>query len=304
MHYHNIALIPRYSTLDSRSQARTTVQFGQREFLLPVVPANMPSIMNSEIAEELAETGHFYIMHRFFRNKSLLDGILQFIEQMQPKYISISIGVKKKDLEVIDYLSAKKIPVEYLTIDIAHGHSKLMRNMISYVKEKLPKTFIIAGNVCTAEAVERLEVWGAQAIKVGIAQGKCCRTYNKTGFGLPQALAIEECAEIARVPIIADGGIRENGDIAKALTLGGTIVMCGNLFTDVIGIGDGSNYYYGSASEMNGWTTNIEGSSEPIRGTVTLQAKLREIREDLQSGISYAGGEDLTAFKKVQWLTI
>jgi GMP reductase len=123
---------------------------------------------------------------------------------------------------------------DYITIDIAHGHSIKMETMIKWIKLSLPSAFIIAGNVSTAEAVKDLEAWGAHAIKVGIGPGSACTTYTATGFGSrnAQASVIEECSRASSYAlIIADGGIKEPGDIAKALVIGADMVMIGGMFS-------------------------------------------------------------------------
>jgi GMP reductase len=106
-----------------------------------------------------------------------------------------------------------------------------VKNMITYLQGKNSgSTFIIAGNVATPEAVIDLENWGADATKVGIGPGKVCITKLKTGFGTGgwQLSALKWCARVATKPIIADGGIREHGDIAKSIRFGATMVMIGS----------------------------------------------------------------------------
>src|SRR5699024_5451103 len=148
---------------------------------------------------------------------------------------------------------------EYVTIDIAHGHAKSVINMIKHIKKHLPETFVIAGNVATPEAVRELENAGADATKVGIGPGKVCTTKLKTGFGTGgwQLAALWWCAKAARKPLIADGGIRDHGDIAKSIRFGASMVMIGSLFAGheespgkTVEV-DGEMYkeYYGSASE-------------------------------------------------------
>ena len=102
------------------------------------------------------------------------------------------------------------------TIDIAHGHAESVRKAIEHIKARLPKTFVIAGNVATPEAVIDLENWGADATKVGVGPGKVCITKLKTGFGTGgwQLSALKWCARVATKPIIADGGIRHHGSVS------------------------------------------------------------------------------------------
>ena len=139
--------------------------------------------------------------------------------------------MKKADYDTVDQLLAANLIPEYITIDIAHGHADSVKNMIGYLKEKLPASFVIAGNVGTPEAIIDLENWGADATKVGIGPGKVCITKLKTGFGTGgwQLSALKWCARVATKPIIADGGIREHGDIAKSIRFGATMVMIGSM---------------------------------------------------------------------------
>ncbi|MCX7741979.1 MAG: GMP reductase, partial [Tepidimonas sp.] len=226
--YDNILLLPRKCRVDSRSQCDTSVQFGPRRFRLPVVPANMKTVISEPIAEWLAANGYFYVMHRFdFDN-------VAFVRRMRERglYASISLGVKPADVQTVERLAAEGLTPEYITIDIAHGHADSVQRMIALLKERLPGSFVIAGNVGTPEAVIDLENWGADATKVGIGPGKVCITRLKTGFGTGgwQLSALKWCARVATKPIIADGGIREHGDIAKSIRFGATMVMIGSLF--------------------------------------------------------------------------
>ena len=199
--------------------------------------------------------------------------------------------------------------------DIAHGHADTVHRMIDHIKTKLPKAFVIAGNVATPEAVIDLENWGADATKVGVGPGKVCITKLKTGFGTGgwQLSALKWCARVATKPIIADGGIRDHGDIAKSMRFGAGMVMIGSLFAghvespgktvDV----DGKLFkeYYGSASDFNkGEYKHVEGKRilEPIKGR--LADTLREMREDVQSSISYAGGTTLADIRKVNYVIL
>jgi GMP reductase len=204
---------------------------------------------------------------------------------------------------------------EYVTIDIAHGHADSVKNMIANLKKKLPKTFVIAGNVGTPEAVIDLENWGADATKVGIGPGKVCITKLKTGFGTGgwQLSALKWCARVATKPIIADGGIRDHGDIAKSIRFGASMVMIGSLFAGhedspgrTVEV-DGMCFkeYYGSASDFNkGEYKHVEGKRilEPIKGK--LADTLIEMEQDIQSSISYAGGRKLMDIRKVNYVTL
>ena len=226
--YDNILLLPRKCRVESRSECDASVQLGARRFKLPVVPANMKTVLDESICRFLAANGYFYVMHRFD-----VDNVA-FTRDMQQRglFASISLGVKAPDYATVDRFVAEGLCPEYITIDIAHGHAESVQKMIAYLKAKIPAAFVIAGNVGTPEAVIDLENWGADATKVGIGPGKVCITKLKTGFGTGgwQLSALKWCARVATKPIIADGGIRSHGDIAKSVRFGATMVMVGSLF--------------------------------------------------------------------------
>ena len=309
--YDNILLLPRKCRVDSRSECDPSVQFGPRRFKLPVVPANMKTVVDEPITEFLAANDYFYVMHRFDIDS------LAYARQMRSKglYVSISSGVKDADRTMIDRLAADGVGADYITIDIAHGHADSVQRMIGWIKDKLPQAFVIAGNVATPEAVIDLENWGADATKVGVGPGKVCITKLKTGFGTGgwQLSALKWCARVATKPIIADGGIRDHGDIAKSIRFGASMVMIGSLFAGheespgrTVEV-DGKLFkeYYGSASDFNkGEYKHVEGKRilEPIKGP--LADTLREMREDVQSSISYAGGRVLADLKKVNYVIL
>ena len=309
--YDNILLLPRKCRVESRSECDASVTLGGRTFRLPVVPANMKTVINEDISIWLAKHGYFYVMHRFH-----LDNV-QFVQRMKAAglYASISLGVKAADYDTVNQLVALGQAPEYITIDIAHGHADTVQRMIACLKEKLPASFVIAGNVATPEAVIDLENWGADATKVGVGPGKVCITKSKTGFGTGgwQLSALKWCARVATKPIIADGGIREHGDIAKSVRFGATMVMIGSLLAGLeespgktVEV-DGKLFkeYYGSASDFNkGEYKHVEGKRvlEPVKGT--LEATLREMEEDIQSSISYAGGKKLMDIRKVNYVTL
>ena len=310
--YEDVQLIPNKCIVSSRSECDTTVTLGKHSFKMPVVPANMQTIIDENIAEFLAENGYFYIMHRFNE-----DARIPFIKKMQSKNLitSISVGVKPHEYTFVEELAAENLVPDYITIDIAHGHANAVIEMIQHIKRLLPESFVIAGNVGTPEAVRELENAGADATKVGIGPGKVCITKIKTGFGTGgwQLAAVRWCAKAARKPIIADGGIRTHGDIAKSVRFGATMVMIGSLFAGheespgETKVQDGVvlKEYFGSASEFQkGEKKNVEGKKIWIPYKGKLSDTLIEMQQYLQSSISYAGGKDLEAIRKVDYVIV
>ena len=144
--------------------------------------------------------------------------------------VGAAIGVRDEDIERAVKLT--EAGVDTIVIDIAHGHSDHTINMISKIKDKIGKTDIIVGNVATGEGTKDLIDAGADAVKVGVGSGSICITRIVTGAGVPQLSAILDCVSIAneyKVPIIADGGIRNSGDITKAIAAGASTVMIGSM---------------------------------------------------------------------------
>ncbi|KRN89067.1 GMP reductase [Ligilactobacillus ceti] len=310
--YEDIQLIPNKCIVKSRSEIDPSIKFGPLTFKIPVVPANMQTIIDDDLAIWLAENGYFYIMHRFEAENRL-----DFVQMMHDRnlFASISVGVKDPEYTFVDELVEAGLTPEYITIDVAHGHADTVIKMIKYIKSKLPDTFLIAGNVGTPEGVRELENAGADATKVGIGPGRVCITKLKTGFGTGgwQLAAIRLCAKAARKPIIADGGLRYNCDIAKSIRFGASMCMIGSLFAGhaespgelIEQDGQKCKAYFGSASQyQKGQYKNVEGKKilTPYKGHIA--DTLQEMKEDLQSSISYAGGKDLDALRTVDYVIV
>ncbi len=148
--------------------------------------------------------------------------------------VGAAVGVTVDTIERVTALV--RAGVDVIIIDTAHGHSRGVMEMIKRVKKDFSKCEVVAGNVGTAEATKDLIKLGIDGVKVGIGPGSICTTRIIAGVGVPQVTAIHECAKVAarsRIPLIADGGIKQTGDIAKAIAAGADSVMIGSLFAGV-----------------------------------------------------------------------
>ena len=308
--FEEINLLPQLCVVDSRSEIDTSITFGPNKFRLPVVPANMQSVIDEAMAINLAQSGYFYILHRFDVD------VVKFISKMKSLNLitSISIGVNQDSYELVERLIELDHIPDYITIDIAHGHALKMKRMLEFIKSKNIKSFIIAGNVSTPEAVFDLQSWGADAIKVGIGPGSACTTWPTTGFGSRncQASTIWNCSRVSQVPIVADGGIRVPADIAKSVVLGASMVMVGGMLTGfkdspghLIEVdGKKKKEFWGSASSFqSGKTNRIEGKKILIDyKDKSILDEMIYLEECLQSSISYGGGKDLESLSGVKWI--
>ena len=242
--------------------------------------------------------------------------------------VAAAIGVKEQELDRAKLLI--EAGADVLVIDVAHGHSEMCIEMI----KKLKRTYgdeldLVAGNVATPEGVEDLASAGADAVKVGIGPGSVCTTRLVAGVGVPQLTAIMKCSEAAEkmdVPIIADGGIRESGDIVKALAAGASTVMIGRLLagTDespgTIVVKNGRRYkiYRGMASmyamlgrefrlgeneaeallDASEYSYYAEGVEAYVPYTGSASDVIRRLVAGLRSGMSYLGARTIDELRR------
>ena len=232
--------------------------------------------------------------------------------------VGAAIGVRAEDIERA--ANCVEAGTDVLVVDIAHGHSEHVIHMVRSLKQRFPNVPVIAGNVATAQGVLDLAEAGADAVKVGVGSGSICTTRIVTGFGVPQLTAISDCAAAGwelKVPIIADGGIRNSGDMTKALAAGASTIMVGSLLagTDespgapVIRNGRRYKIVRGMASlsanldrrmlekgelEIEEWSEVVPEGVEaivPFKGEVA--DILYQFVGGLRSGLSYAGARSI-----------
>lgn len=308
--YSDVYLLPNKCIVNSRSECDTSVVFGDIEFDLPVSPSNMPAVVNEYTCEFLAKRNIFYTYHRFHHNQ------IDFLDRMvkQNLVTSISVGVNDESKEQIKEIKAAGFTPNFITIDIAHAWSPKMESMIKFIKDTIPNSYLIAGNVACGEAVQEVEYWGADCCRAGIGMGGGCSTKNVTGHTRPMISCLLDCVSAATKSIMADGGIKEIGDVNKALACSVDMVMAGSIFSgfnesgsEIVEIdGHKKCIYYGNASEhaKKGNRTHVEGKKIIIDYKGAMDDFLIELKEGIQSGISYAGGKDISAFQNSKMVAI
>ncbi len=233
--------------------------------------------------------------------------------------VGAAVGVKKDEMKRVECVL--QAGADCIVVDIAHGDSDLELEMIRNIRRQFPQAQIIGGNVATAEGTRRLIDAGVDAVKVGVGPGSICITRVVAGSGVPQLSAVIDCVAVAQpagIPVIADGGIRQPGDVAKALAAGASTVMIGSLLagTDespgLMMTRKGHRYKVsrGMASlaatvgrkqrEGEGWITQEEIDdyvSEGVEAAVPYRGRTKEVLTQLvgglQSGMSYSGAHSI-----------
>ena len=329
--YDDIQLVPKFSSILSRKDISLKTLVSRRYgLLIPLVASPMDTVCEEEMAFKMFLLGGVGCIHRFmpdveqarqiknltfriygegfggpFENWDLEEKWHSEIKQIP---IMAAIGVQDEDKQRALLLTEAGANV--LIIDVAHGHHQNVINMIKWCKDNLPSEVdIIAGNIATSDAAIDLADAGADGLRVGIGNGSLCTTRIKTGFGIPTVTALENIVGVTKLPIMADGGIRTSGDIAKALALGSSTVMLGSLLagTDespgkIIETSNGLiKRYRGSASletkiTHNKEERNIEGESTTIPYKGGVKFVVNGLIDGLKSALSYGGANSLDYF--------
>lgn len=310
--FDDVLLIPRYSEIPSRANINLRTEVVRGVFIkIPILSASMDTITEVDMAEAMDILGGVGIVHRYLDFHEQVAHLSSFRLRRPDGIIGVAIGVVGDFLERAEGFSTHKL-ADFLVIDVAHGDHKLVLKALKVLKNSDKVTLpIMVGNVATADAAKRLESHGADAIKVGIGPGSVCTTRIEAGAGYPQFSAVLECAEAVDIPVCADGGIRNSGDIVKALGAGASTVMCGRVLAGTLETPgesftkDGKKYKIirGMASEEakadNGMPNrNIEGVADLVPANGPVSRIVGKLVDGIKSGLSYAGCNTIPAFLK------
>jgi IMP dehydrogenase len=313
--FDDVLIVPKRSSIYSRTEVSLMTRLvGDLTLDLPIISANMDTVTELAMARALRELGGLGMIHRFIPDPA--DHVAMVSAAPGPRMLTV--GVKPSDLDKIPLVQ----DLAGVLIDVAHGHHDRVMETIVTVRSRHPELWVIAGNVATAEASWDLLEAGAHALKVGVGPGAVCTTRIVTGCGYPQLTAILKCrAAINRwwdverrkarprvqhpPTLIADGGIRNSGDIVKALVAGADSVMIGSLFagTDeapgevVHEHGRACKVYRGMASSgamaVLGAERTPEGISTLIPHKGPVAPLLRQLEGGIRSGLSYCNSASI-----------
>jgi IMP dehydrogenase len=224
--FDDVMLVPGYNGIRSRQDVTTSVTAAGRKFEIPIISANMDTITEEAMSDAITGFGGMAILHRFM---SIEENVAMFQRVKNQKQTGISIGIGEESMPRAEALIA--VGAEIICVDVAHGHSKEVNRTVRQLRERWGNNImIIAGNVATYAGADYLAAAGADVIKVGIGPGSVCSTRMKTGFGVPQLTALQECRKVDRC-VIADGGIKNPGDAVKALAAGADFIMMGGMLS-------------------------------------------------------------------------
>jgi IMP dehydrogenase len=310
--YDDVLLLPQYSNIRSRKEIDISAELSPNiKLSLPIIASPMDTISGFEMAMTLSRHGGLAIIHRYMDIVEQVQ-LVSDIKKDGNVYVGAAVGTG--DDAVVRAQALIAAGVDVLCIDVAHGHHELVRRTLENIRSKAgaSNTHIMAGNVATPQAVMDLSSWGADSIRIGIGGGSICSTRIQTGHGMPTFQSVLDCsqaAETANVKLIADGGIKNSGDVVKSIAAGADFVMLGSVLsgTDecpgrVVSM-NGQKYkeYRGMASaeaqlDWRGRTASLEGvaSMVPYRGSVT--PILQQLDNGIRSGFSYSGARSMSEF--------
>lgn len=308
--FDDVLIRPKRSTLKSRKdvdleRTYTFKNSGNTWTGVPIIASNMDTIGTFDVSEVLVSHKMLTTIHKFYEEEDWLHNEDRFSEKEKYSYVVPSIGASEHELDTYQY---RNLPYnhQFICIDVANGYGEYFVEFVEEVRSRFPNNTIIAGNVATGEMTEQLILSGADIVKIGIGPGSVCETRTVTGVGYPQLSSIIECADAAHGlggHIIADGGCRTSGDVAKAFGAGADFVMLGGMFaghdetsTDFYGMSstEAQEKYYG---QKNSYRAS-EGKKVVVNHRGPLKDTVLDLLGGLRSACTYVGAPTLKQFSK------
>ncbi len=318
--FDDVLLVPNYSEVVPTDVDTAAFFTPKIKLKIPISSSAMDTVTESKMAIALGKMGGIGVIHKNLTIDEQAAAVKSVKDAGLPS--AAAIGATKDYLERAEALV--KAGVDALVIDTAHGHSKRVLDAVKEVKKKFKKVEVVAGNIATAEGAKALIAAGADAVKVGIGPGSICTTRMVSGCGVPQITAIMDAVSACKktkTPVIADGGIKFSGDIAKALAVGASCVMLGSLLAGTdeapgeVFEEHGKKYKsyrgMGSLGAMNQGSKDRYGQDKVVGGKLVpegVEAKVaykgsvvnivEQLVGGLRSGMGYSGAKDIPTLQK------
>ncbi|MFH1801846.1 MAG: IMP dehydrogenase [archaeon] len=310
--YDDVLIVPKYNKIFSRRDVSFKTRVTRNyEIDIPIVAANMDTVCESKMAIALGKLGGLGIIHRFLTVEQEAEEVRKV--KAEGLICAAEVGVNDSVQERVRALVGAGADI--LVLNVAHGHSKRVGKTLDWIKGGGFRVDVMVGNIATKDAAEYFLSKGADAIKVGVGPGASCTTRVMTGAGVPQVTAIMDAYEATqgRVPICADGGLKNPGDVVKAIGAGGNTVMIGFMFAgcdetpgEVVERG-GVKFkeYRGMASydatlrklELDGKkhdeVISVEGEKKLVVCTGSVERVVKRLLGGLASGMTYAGADTI-----------
>ena len=303
--FDDVLLEPKFSAIKSRKTIDISTELGPELTLtLPIISAPMDTVTESHMAHAMCRHGGMGVLHRYNTIEEQV-AMIDKIGCLKAAAVGVTGDYKERAEALVE------AGCDVLCLDVAHGHHILVKEALGVLRGIFGRTVhLMAGNVATLEAVDDLSSWGADSVRVGVGGGSICSTRIQTGHGIPTFQSVLDCSSTSsNVKIIADGGIKNSGDIVKALAAGADAVMVGSLLAGTIEapggyfIKDGRQYktYRGMASveaqiDWRGHTASVEGVSHAVPSKGSVSKILEQLDNGIRSGLSYSGVKNLEEF--------
>jgi len=304
----DVLLEPQYSDITSRKEVSLKAPLDPHFGLdIPIIASPMDTVSEWEMASTMSSLGGMAVIHRYNSIKEQVEQIEKTFNDNSTALVGAAVGVSGDFVERA--YECFKAGADVICVDVAHGDHSLMKEALRRLDDKLRgKASIMAGNVATLDGFNRLADWGADSIRVGIGGGSICSTRIQTGHGIPTLQSVIDCGQTDRDAIlIADGGIKNSGDIVKALAAGADAVMLGSLLagteetpSETFRDRDGRCFkaYRGMASAeaqkaWRGKASSLEGVSTTIPCKGPVKNVVEELLTGVRSGLSYSGARDI-----------
>lgn len=303
--FDDILLVPQYSTVNSRKEIDLRMFFGVSVLPLPVIASPMDTVCELDMAIAMAKNGGIGFIHRFMPIEKQVAMIRQAAEKGY--FVGASVGAKNGYLDDANKLIDAGATA--ILVDTANGHSEYAIQAVSMIRDSHSDIHIMAGNVATSSGFIALSQAGADSVRVGIGGGSVCTTRIVSGHGVPTLASVIMCKEIKNrmnlnTAIVADGGIRNTGDMIKAFAAGADAVMLGSMLAgtdespgEIIETESGKfKTFRGMASKEANDGKDIaiaEGVTTMVKYKGSVEKIIADIRGGLGSGCSYSGVDKL-----------